>query len=31
MRQVLEISGRTIDVELEVIAYDPPPAPQTHF
>ena len=31
VRQVLEISGRTIDVELEVTAYDPPSGAQTQF
>jgi len=31
MRQVLEVSGRTIDVQLEVTAYDPPSGAQTRF
>jgi hypothetical protein len=31
VRQVLEISGRTIDVELEVIAYEPPTGAETLF
>ena len=31
MRQVLEVSGRTIDVELEVTAYQPPSGAQTRF
>ena len=28
---MLEISGRTIDVELEVIAYEPPTGAETRF
>jgi hypothetical protein len=31
VRQVLEISGRTIDVELEITRYDPPAAAETRF
>ncbi len=31
IRQVLDVSGRIIDVELEVIAYDPPSGAQTSF
>jgi uncharacterized protein YndB with AHSA1/START domain len=31
LRQVLEVSGRIIDVELEVTAYDPPSGAQTSF
>jgi uncharacterized protein YndB with AHSA1/START domain len=31
VRQVLEISGRTIDVELEVTTYEPPTGAQTRF
>jgi carbon monoxide dehydrogenase subunit G len=31
VRQVLEVSGRRIDVELEVTAYDPPTAAETRF
>jgi carbon monoxide dehydrogenase subunit G len=31
VRQVLEVSGRTIDVELEVTSYDPPSGAQTQF
>ena len=31
LRQVLEVSGRTIDVELEIIGYQPPSAAQTRF
>jgi uncharacterized protein YndB with AHSA1/START domain len=31
VRQVLEVSGRTIDVELEVTAYEPPSGAQTRF
>jgi uncharacterized protein YndB with AHSA1/START domain len=31
VRQVLEVSGRTIDVELEVTAYQPPSGAQTQF
>jgi uncharacterized protein YndB with AHSA1/START domain len=31
VRQVLDISGRTIDVELEVTAYEPPTGAQTRF
>ena len=31
VRQILEVSGRTIDVELELTAYDPPSAAQTRF
>ena len=31
VRQVLEISGRTIDVELEITRYDPPSAAETRF
>jgi carbon monoxide dehydrogenase subunit G len=31
VRQVLEISGRTIDVELELTGYEPPSAAQTRF
>jgi carbon monoxide dehydrogenase subunit G len=31
VRQVLEVSGRTIDVELEVTAYEPPSGAQTSF
>ena len=27
VRQVLEVSGRTIDVDMEVTAYGPPPGP----
>jgi carbon monoxide dehydrogenase subunit G len=30
-RQVLEISGRRIDVELEITAYDPPNGAETRF
>jgi carbon monoxide dehydrogenase subunit G len=31
VRQVLEISGRRIDVELEITAYDPPNGAETVF
>jgi uncharacterized protein YndB with AHSA1/START domain len=31
VRQVLEVSGRTIDVKLEVTAYEPPSGAQTRF
>jgi uncharacterized protein YndB with AHSA1/START domain len=31
VRQVLEVSGRRIDVELEVTAYDPPNGAETRF
>jgi hypothetical protein len=31
VRQVLEVSGRTIDVELELTAYEPPTGAQTRF
>jgi uncharacterized protein YndB with AHSA1/START domain len=31
VRQILEVSGRTIDVEMEVIAYEPPSGAQTVF
>jgi hypothetical protein len=31
IRQVLEVSGRTIDVELEVTAYAPPGGAETRF
>jgi uncharacterized protein YndB with AHSA1/START domain len=31
VRQVLEVSGRTIDVELELTAYEPPSGAQTRF
>jgi hypothetical protein len=31
IRQVLEVNGRTIDVELEVIGYQPPTGAQTRF
>ena len=31
VRQVLEISGRTIDVELEITRYDPPRGAETRF
>jgi uncharacterized membrane protein len=31
MRQVLEVSGRRIDVELDVTAYEPPSGAQTRF
>ena len=31
VRQVLEVSGRTIDVEMEVTAYEPPSGAQTSF
>jgi uncharacterized protein YndB with AHSA1/START domain len=31
VRQVLDVSGRTIDVELEVTAYEPPTGAQTRF
>lgn len=31
VRQVLDVSGRTIDVELEVTAYEPPSGAQTRF
>jgi uncharacterized protein YndB with AHSA1/START domain len=31
MRQVLDVSGRTIDVQLEVTAYEPPSGAQTRF
>ena len=31
VRQVLEVSGRTIDVEMEVVAYEPPTGAQTSF
>jgi len=31
VRQVLDVSGRTIDVELEVIAYEPPTGAETRF
>jgi carbon monoxide dehydrogenase subunit G len=31
LRQVLDISGRTIDVTLEVTAYEPPSGAQTSF
>jgi uncharacterized protein YndB with AHSA1/START domain len=31
VRQVLEVSGRTIDVELEITRYDPPSGAETRF
>lgn len=31
MRQVLDVSGRTIDVELEVVVYEPPTGAETRF
>jgi uncharacterized protein YndB with AHSA1/START domain len=31
VRQVLEVSGRTIDVDMEVTAYEPPTGAQTRF
>jgi uncharacterized protein YndB with AHSA1/START domain len=31
VRQVLEVSGRVIDVELEVVAYEPPTGAVTRF
>ena len=31
VRQVLEVSGRTIDVELEITGYEPPAGAQTRF
>jgi uncharacterized protein YndB with AHSA1/START domain len=31
VRQVLEVSGRRIDVELEITQYDPPRAAETRF
>jgi hypothetical protein len=31
VRQVLEVSGRTIDVELEITAYQPPSGAETRF
>jgi uncharacterized protein YndB with AHSA1/START domain len=31
VRQILEVSGRTIDVEMEVTAYEPPSGAQTVF
>ena len=31
VRQVLEVSGRTIDVDMEITAYEPPTAAQTRF
>jgi carbon monoxide dehydrogenase subunit G len=31
VRQVLEVSGRRIDVELEVTSYDPPNGAETRF
>jgi uncharacterized protein YndB with AHSA1/START domain len=31
VRQVLEVSGRTIDVQLEVTAYEPPTGATTRF
>jgi uncharacterized protein YndB with AHSA1/START domain len=31
VRQVLEVSGRTIDVELEITRYDPPRGAETRF
>jgi uncharacterized protein YndB with AHSA1/START domain len=31
VRQVLEVSGRRIDVELEITAYEPPSGAQTQF
>ena len=31
LRQVLEMSGRTIDVELEITGYQPPSGAQTRF
>ena len=31
VRQVLEISGRRIDVEMEITRYDPPSAAETRF
>ena len=31
LRQVLDVSGRTIDVTLEVTAYEPPSGAQTRF
>ena len=31
LRQILEVSGRTIDVELEIIGYQPPSSAQTRF
>jgi carbon monoxide dehydrogenase subunit G len=31
VRQVLEVSGRRIDVEMEITAYDPPTGAETRF
>jgi carbon monoxide dehydrogenase subunit G len=31
VRQVLDVSGRRIDVELEIIGYDPPTGAETRF
>lgn len=31
VRQVLDVSGRTIDVELEITRYDPPRGAETRF
>ena len=31
LRQVLDVSGRTIDVQLEVTGYEPPSGAQTRF
>ena len=31
VRQVLEVSGRRIDVELEITRYDPPSGAETRF
>jgi carbon monoxide dehydrogenase subunit G len=31
VRQVLDVSGRRIDVELEITSYDPPSAAETRF
>ena len=31
VRQVLEVSGRTIDVDMEVTAYEPPTGAETRF
>ena len=31
VRQVLEVSGRTIDVDMEITAYEPPTGAQTRF
>jgi carbon monoxide dehydrogenase subunit G len=31
VRQVLEVSGRTIDVQLEIVAYEPPTGAETRF